>query len=331
MGKESNVQGLAAKIHDVARRRSELAARSARTATRKILSCRYLALAGDQDAVVIKQRLGELGYIEGKNLIFDFRSAEGQPDRLSQLAADFVKTGPDVLVAGLGTLTAKAAKAATTKIPVVFVSVGDPVGVGLVESLARPGRNITGLSAQAGDLGSKRLQFMLDILPNATSFAVMMNPQTPANVSSLAHLRSFAELRNVDLKVFELTSSDQVIDKDIEAARRVAAGLIVLSEPLSVLLRKKISELALQNRLPSMYADRMFAHAGGLMSFGPDRVHLFLRAAEYVAKILAGNSPQDLPVEQPTKFELVINLKTAKAIGVKIPEKLIALADEVIE
>jgi len=290
----------------------------------------YLALLDDQDAVVVKHRLGELGYSEGKNLIFDFRSAGGQPDRLSQLAADFVKTNPDVLVAGYGTLTAKAAQAATTTIPVVFVSVGDPIGVGLVESLARPGRNITGLSSQVGDLGSKRLQLMQDILPGAKALAVMMNPQTPANVRSLAHLRSAAGLFNVDLKVFEVTSGDQIQDK-IETASRVAVGLIVLEEPLILSLRAKISELALQHHLPSLYSDRMFTHAGGLMSYGPDRRQLFRRAAEYVEKIFTGKKPQDLPVEQPTKFEFVINLKTAKTLGIQIPDKLIALADEVIE
>jgi len=290
----------------------------------------YLALVDDQDAALIKQRLGELGYTEGKNLIFDFRSARGQPDRLPQLAADFVKTNPDVIVAGLGALTAKAARVATATIPIVFASAGDPVGLGLVESLARPGRNITGLSPQMGDVYIKSLQLMQDVLPGAKVLAVMMNPQTPANVRSLGHLRSAAALSHVDLKVLEVTSGDH-IQSSIETASRVAAGLIVFSEPLILSLRSKISELALQHQLPSLYGDRMFAYAGGLMSYGPDRRQLFRRAAEYVAKIFNGSRPQELPVEQPTKFELVINLKTAKALGLTMPDNLLALADEAIE
>jgi putative tryptophan/tyrosine transport system substrate-binding protein len=296
----------------------------------KVYRVAYLALVGDQDAAAVKQRLSELGYTEGRNLIFDFRSAEGQADRLYQLAVEVAKTNPDVFVAGFGTLTAKAAQAATTRIPVVFVSVGEPIAVGLVETLARPGRNITGLSSQMGDIRGKQLQFMKYIIPNAKSLAVIMNPETPANVVSLARLRSVAEHFSVDLKVIEVTSDDQIQDK-IEAASRVAAGLIVLEEPVIVSLLPKISELALQYHLPSLSGDSKFTRAGGLISYGPDRLHIYRRAAEYVAKIFAGNNPQDLPVEQPTKFEFVINLKTARALGIQIPDKLIALADEVIE
>jgi len=171
---------------------------------------------------------------------------------------------------------------------------------------------------------------MQDVLPGAKVLAVMMNPQTPANVRSLGHLRSAAALSHVDLKVLEVTSGDH-IQSSIETASRVAAGLIVFSEPLILSLRSKISELALQHQLPSLYGDRMFAYAGGLMSYGPDRRQLFRRAAEYVAKIFNGSRPQELPVEQPTKFELVINLKTAKALGLTMPDNLLALADEAIE
>jgi ABC-type uncharacterized transport system substrate-binding protein len=294
----------------------------------------YLALLPGEDKVLVKpllQRLQELGYAEGRSLIFDYRSAEGRAERLPELAAELVRANLDVLVAGFGTLTAQASRAATATIPVVFVSVGDPLGAGVVASLNRPGANVTGLSSQASEIGSKRLQIVDELAPGKRMVATLLNPDAPFSMLALQELTAAAELRRQRLEVFEARTADQV-SAGIEAASKAgAAGLITLEDPLLLGLRRQIVDLTAKIRLPTVYGNREFTEAGGLMSYGVDRRQQSRRAAEYVDKILKGAKPADLPVEQPTKFELVINLKAAKALRLDMPDKLLALADEVIE
>jgi ABC-type uncharacterized transport system substrate-binding protein len=291
----------------------------------------YLALLGDLDAVIVKQRLAELGYAEGKNLIFDFRSAEGQPERLPQLAAELVKTNPDVIVAGFGTATAKAAQAATATIPVVFTTVGDPIGTGIVKSLNRPGANLTGVHSQATDISGKRLQVLEDIVPGIRSIAVLLNQDAPFTTVALPELRIAANARGQRLELCDVNTAIQ-LKRGLEAALKAGAtGLTLLETPLLLGLRREIVDLAAKFRLFAIYTSRDFVGVGGLASYGPDRRQSYRRAAELVDKILKSEKPAEIPVEQPTKFELVINLKTAKALGLQIPDKVLALADEVIE
>jgi putative ABC transport system substrate-binding protein len=291
----------------------------------------YLALLGDQDSLIVKQRLDELGYNEGKNLIFDFRSAEGQPERLSQLAAEIIKSNPDVIVAGYGTLTAKAAQAATATIPIVFTSAGDPIGAGIVKSLNRPGANITGLTSQAAELSGKRLQVLDELAPGMRMIAVILVPDNPFTTVALSELKSAADARGIRLEICEVRAVDQLWPGIDAAVKAGATGLTVLETPFLLGLRQQIVNLAEKLRLLAIYPNRDFVSAGGLMSYGPDRRQEYRRAAEFVDKILKGDKPADIPVEQPTKFELVINLKTAKALGLKVPQTLLVAADEVIE
>jgi putative tryptophan/tyrosine transport system substrate-binding protein len=291
----------------------------------------YLALAGDQDAVIVKRRLDELGYGEGRNLNFDFRSAGGDQAGLPRLAAELVATHPDVIVAGFGTAPAKAAQAATTLIPVVFTSVGDPIGSGIVKSLNRPGANITGLHAQAAEIGGKRLQILQELSHDIRVVAVLVEPGAPYTAVALPVLKNAAQARGLRIELCELRTPDQLAGS-VEAAVKVGAtGLTVLETPPLNNLRRDIADLAARLRLPAVYTNRDFVEAGGLMSYGPDRRQLYRRAAELVDKILKGGKPADIPVEQPTKFELVINLKTARALGMPIPDALLAVADDVIE
>jgi putative ABC transport system substrate-binding protein len=294
----------------------------------------YLALLLGEDATYMKQfsqRLQELGYSEGNNLTLEYRSAEGRPERLAQLAAELAQGNPDVLVTGFGTLAAKAAAAATKSIPVVFSNVGDPVGAGLVASLARPGANVTGVSAQANEIAAKRLQIFLDFVPGQQAIAVGLNPDTPFSASALREVRSAAEQRHRALAVFEARTTEELLAGIETAVKTGAAGLLLLEDPLILGAKRKILELVANARLPAMYGLREFTKAGGLASYGPDFQHNCRRAAYYVDKVLKGALPVDLPVEQPTKFEFVINLKTAKELGLALPPTLVGLADEVIE
>jgi putative ABC transport system substrate-binding protein len=278
----------------------------------------FLALTPGEDATLMKallERLHELGYSEGKNMTFEYRSAEGRPERLSQLAMELIQARPDVLIAGFGTLAAQAAKAATTIIPIVFTTVGDPVGAGLVASLGHPGGNVTGLTDQASDLGGKRLQLLQELLPGKQVVAVLMNPDTPFARLAYIGVKTAAEGGHTRLEVLEARTAGQVSSRVEAAAKAGATGLLVLEDPLTYSTRRQISELAAKLRLPAIYGYKEFVEAGGLMSYGTDRRQIYRRAAEYVDKILKGSKPSDLAVEQPTKFELVINLKTAKALG----------------
>jgi putative ABC transport system substrate-binding protein len=291
----------------------------------------YLALFAGEDAVIVKQRLSELGYTEGKNLTFDFHSAEGHSERLPDLATELVRTNPDVIVAGFGTLTAKAAQATTTTIPIVFTSVGDPIGAGIVKSLSRPGANITGLNPQGTEINGKRLQILVELVPDIRIVAVLLNPETPFSALALEELRIAADTLGRRLEIREVRTPDQLKPSIEAAARAGATGLMILEDPLLHSLRGQIVDLAAKLRLIAAYGNRDFVNTGGLLSYGTDRRQLYRRAAELIDKILKGERPTDIPVERPTKFELIINLKTATALGLTIPNTLLVLADEVIE
>jgi ABC-type uncharacterized transport system substrate-binding protein len=293
----------------------------------------FLALTPGEDTTSMKpllERLHELGYGEGRNMAFEYRSAEGRSERLPQLARELVRGRPDVLIAGFGTLTAQAAKAATTTIPIVFTTVGDPVGAGLVASLSRPGGNVTGLSGLT-EIGGKHLQLLQELNPGKQGFAVLMNPETPFTRLSLKEIRTAAEAHRIRLEILEARTADQVPRVFQGAVMAGVGGLLVLGDPLMFGLRREIADLAAKFRLPAVYPSREWAEAGGLMSYGTDRRQVYRRAAEYVDRVLKGAKPAHLPIEQPTKFELVINLKTAKALGLTIPQSLLQRADQVIE
>ena len=294
----------------------------------------YLALLPGENATFAKsllQRLQELGYHEGQNMVWDYRSADGRADRLSQLAVELVQTGPDVLIAGFGTLAAKAAIAATRTIPIVFTAVGDPVGAGLIKSLAQPGGNVSGVSALATDIAAKRLQMLNDIVPGKRLVAVLCNPDTPFTALALEQVATAAAIIGIPTQVYEARTLEEVpkaISKVVESG---AASMLVLEDPVLIGAMHQTTELVAKARLPAIFGPREYAAAGGLIAYGPDQTQLSRKGADYVDKILRGASPASLPVEQPTKFELVINLKVAKALGLAIPLTLLASADEVIE
>jgi putative ABC transport system substrate-binding protein len=294
----------------------------------------YLALLPSERTTLAKvflKRLHELGYSEDKNMKFDYRSAEGRADRVPELAAELVRANPDVLVAGFGTVAAKAAMAATSRIPIVFTGVGDPVGAGLVASLSRPSANVTGMSAQAAELSAKRLQILNDLVPGKKLFAVLGNPDTPYTALALQEIRTAAAAKEQPFNVFEARAADQLPMAIDAVIRSGAASLLVLEDPMLLGARQQFTALVAKARLPAIYTLREFADAGGLICYGADESAIVRRAAEYVDKILKGSVPADLPVEQPTKFALVINLKAAKGLGIEIPPSLLAIADDVLE
>ena len=275
-----------------------------------------------------RQGLRELGYVEGKNIVIEWRRAE--IERLPDLAAELVRLKVDVIVTG-GPASTRPAKEATVKIPIVMSSDNDPVGSGLVASLARPGGNITGLSQMAPDLAGKRLELLKEIVPRLSRVAVLGNSNNPVNAQVLREM----ELAAGPFKV-QLQYLDVLDPKDIETAFRGASkgraeAVLVLGNPVATGQRAQIADLAAKNRLPAMYPQSDYMDAGGLMFYGPSITDLFHRAATYVDKILKGAKPADLPVEQPKKFELIINLKAAKQIGLTIPPNVLVRADKVIK
>jgi putative ABC transport system substrate-binding protein len=276
-----------------------------------------------------RQGLRDLGWVEGKNISIEYRYAEGRNDRLPDLVTDLLRLKVDIIVASVGT-DALVAKHATKTIPIVMASAGDPVGVGLVESLARPGGNVTGLSQMAPDLAGKRLELLKEIVPKLSRVAVLWRPEGAAT-SPLAWKESQlpAQALGLQLHSMEVRNSND-FDKAFEEATRARAGaLAILPDPLFVTNLKRIAELAAKSRLPSIFHLSEFVDSGGLVTYGPDRSDLFRRAATYVDKILKERKPADLPVEQPMKFELVINLKAAKQIGLTIPPNVLARADKI--
>ena len=279
-----------------------------------------------------RQGLSELGWIEGRNIVIDYRFADGRFERLPELATELVRLKVDVIVAQ-PTPAALAAKNSTGSIPIVMINVGDPVGLGLVASLARPAGNVTGTAFDIGlETFDKALELLKEAIPKARDVAVLSNPANPAQALAIRdHLKVTAQSLGLRLLLREARGPDEFGPVFADIAKERVDALLVVAESLFLLHRTTLAELALKYRLPTMYGLRESVVAGGLMSYGPSLAHNSRRAAVYVDKILRGVQPADLPVQQPTKFELVINLKTANVLGISIPQPLLLRADEVIK
>lgn len=279
--------------------------------------------------VAFWDRLREIGWIEGKNLVIEQRWAAGRIDQLPALMAEVIGRNVDVLVT-YSTPGAFAARNATNTIPIVVASMGEPVASGLVDSLARPGGNLTGLSMAWGDgIPGKWLELMHETIPQLATVAVIANPENPLNRSVVKVHTAAAPTSGVKIRVIEVREPHE-LERAFQEARERAQAVLVLPDALTVFHRRRIVALAAKHRLPDMYALFEFMDVGGLMAYGVDQTVLFRRAAEYVDKILRGARPADLPIEQPTRFKLVLNLKTAKALGITIPQSILLRADEVI-
>jgi putative ABC transport system substrate-binding protein len=274
--------------------------------------------------------LRDHGYVEGRTIAIEWRWAQDKAERLPELAAELVGLNVDAIVTG-GTPAAKALKSATRTIPIVMAIIGDPVAAGLVDSIARPGGNATGFSIVAPDLSGKRLQLLKEIIPGISSVAVMSNVANPQSQIELNEMQIGARTLGLRLQSIQISAEASLENAFERGTSARVQALIVLTDAVLYSQRGRIVALAAANRLPAMYFFREFVQEGGLMSYAPSDTDLFRRAATYVDKVLKGTNPGDLPVEQPTKFELVINLKTAKALGLDVPPTLLARADEVIE
>jgi ABC-type uncharacterized transport system substrate-binding protein len=292
----------------------------------------YLAIRAPMSAdEALLQALRELNWIEGRNIVIERRFSAGNFDRLREFAAELVRLKVDAIVA-VASAGTQAAKDATASIPICFVNAGDPVGQGFVMSLARPGGNVTGVSFDASpDITAKQLQLILETVPKASRVAVLWNPTSPFLRSYWSVAQAAAPALGVVLQSLEVQDASQYETAFKAIGRDRADALVVLSDSFATFHRARIAELAAEHRLPVLYGHRQYVEAGGLMSYGPSLFDVYRRAAAYVDKILKGTRPADLPVEQPTKYELVINLKTAKALGLELPPTLLARADEVIE
>ena len=275
------------------------------------------------------KRLRELGWIEGRTVAIEYRWAEGRSERAAEIAAEFVRLNVDLIFAG-GTEQVLAAKKATAVIPIVFPVAADPVSTGIVASLARPGGNVTGLSTLATDLAVKRLEILRDIFPGLGRLAVMANVGAPGAVLQMHEFNAAARSLGLEVVPLEIRRTEDIAPA-LESLKGRADALYVAGDALVNLNQIRINTFALVARLPTIYVQREFVEAGGLMSYGPNFLDLHRRAAEYVDKVLRGANPADLPVEQSTRFELVINLVTARALGLTVPLPLLGRADEVIE
>ena len=277
-----------------------------------------------------RQGLRDLGYVEGQNIVLELRFAQGKPERLAAMAIELAQMKVDLIVIE-SAQAARAARDASKAIPIVMAVVGDPVGAGLVASLARPGGNITGLSTLSPELSGKRLELLKEVAPQAKRVAVIWNDSNPAAAGNLAATRTAARSMGIDIQSVEVRKASD-LDLALEAVAAARTGaLLTLTNGMFLANRTRIVEFTARSRLPAIFPDREFAEAGGLMAYGPSLTANFRRAAAYVDKILKGAKSADLPVEQPTKFELVVNLKTAKALGITIPQSLLLRADEVIQ
>jgi ABC-type uncharacterized transport system substrate-binding protein len=307
-----------------------LAARAQQPA--KLPTIGYLGAATlpseSQRMAAFVQRLRDLGWIEGRTVVIDYRWAEGRSERMAEIAAEFVRLKLDVILA-TATEPALAAKKATALIPIVFPISTDPVGTGVVASLARPGGNVTGLSTLGAGLAAKRLEILRDVFPRLDRLAIMANVGGPT-VLEMHEFQEAARTLRLEVIPLEIRRTEDIAPA-LESLKGRVDALYVVGDPLANVNRVRINTFALVARLPTIYVQREYVEAGGLMSYGPNFPNMFRRAADYVDKILRGAKPADLPVEQPTKFDLVINLVTARALGLEVPPTLLARADEVIE
>ena len=278
-----------------------------------------------------RQKLRELGHIEGENIAIEYRWAEGQDRRLPELAAELVRLQPNVIVTA-GTPGALAAMQATKTIPIVMASSGDPVGAGLVTSLARPGGHVTGFTIVGPQIEGKRLDLLKEAVPELSRVAVLWNPSNPALVSYFDTIENAGRTLRISLDpVAEVRRADELDNAFFAIASARPRALLVVADRFLLAHRKRIVEFAVAKRLPGMFPYREYVEAGGLMSYAPSNIELFRGAATYVDKILKGAKPGDLPVQEPTKLELIVNLKTSKAIGLTVPESFLLRADELIE
>jgi putative ABC transport system substrate-binding protein len=277
-----------------------------------------------------RQGLRELGYVEGQNIAIEYRFAGGRPELLPALAAELVRLKVDVIVTA-ASAAPEAAQRATNTIPIVFAVVGDPVAVGLVASVARPGGNITGLSSMGPEVVGKQLQLLKEVAPKVSRVAVLQNPSNQSHPFVLRQAEGAARTLGLQLHIVQAGNAPEIDAAFAKMRGQRAGGVLVLRDGFFLAQRAQIAALAAKDRLPSVYGLRGQAEAGGLMAYGAITPHMYRRAATYVVKILKGAKPADLPVEQPTTFELIINLKTAKALGLTIPQSLLQRADEVIQ
>jgi putative ABC transport system substrate-binding protein len=274
------------------------------------------------------QRLRELGWIDGQTIAIEYRWAEGRSERFDDIIAEFIRLNVNVIVTG--GIAVPAAKRATSVIPIVFTLAPDPVGSGLVASLARPGGNVTGLSNLSGDLFDKRLEILREVIPGLRRLAILANRDNPQVALEISDAQDKARNLGIEVIISEIGRADDIAPA-IDALKGHTEALYVVSDALAITNRVRINTFALAARIPTMHANREYIEAGGLISYGTNYPDLFRRAGDYVDKILRGSKPGDLPVEQPTKFDLIVNLITAKALGLTVPSSLLARADEVIE
>jgi putative ABC transport system substrate-binding protein len=282
-----------------------------------------------QRVAAFVQRLRELTWIEGRNLAIEYRWAEGRNERYAENAAELVRLKVDVIVTS-ATPPTLAAKKATAVIPIVFAAVSDPVGTGLVASLARPGGNVTGMANQMSDTAGKKLEILREVVPGLRRLAIMVNAGNPGSVLDMVEAQAAARTLGLEVTTSEIRRADDIAPA-FEALKDRADALYLCPDPLMNTNRTRINILAVGARLPTIHGVREYVEAGGLMSYGPNLPSHFRRAADFVDKILRGAKPAEIPVEQPTKFDLIINLTTAKALGLEVPATLLARADEVIE
>jgi ABC-type uncharacterized transport system substrate-binding protein len=284
--------------------------------------------AGGQLLAAFVQRMRELGWVDGRNLAIEIRWGEGRSERFAEIAAELVRLKVNVILTH-NTPPLVAAKQATSSIPIVFATAGDPVGIGVVASLARPGGNVTGLSGQQTDVVGKRLELLREVVPGLRRLAILAS-DSPYSVLDIGEVQRAARTLAVEVATFEIRRTEDIAPA-FETLKGGTDALYVISDPVTVGNRVRINTLALGARLPTMHSVREPVEAGGLMSYGPNWSDMFRRAADYVDKILRGAKPADIPVEQPTRFDLVVNLTTARALGLEVPRTLLARADEVIE
>jgi putative ABC transport system substrate-binding protein len=286
----------------------------------------------EPQVAAFRQRLGESGYVEGQDFVIEYRWSEGSYDRLPALAADLVGRKVDLIVATGGDVSVLAARSATSTIPIVFTAIGrDPVGLGLVASLARPDGNVTGFSGLTIELSPKRVELLSELVPQVRVIALLVNPSNPTTEGAVRDVREAALTKGIQLQVLSAGNESEIEAAFASLVQLHAAALVVAGDAFFTSRRDQLATLASRHTVPAIYNSREFAVAGGLISYGPSIIGIWRQAGIYAGRILKGARPADLPVQQPTTFELVVNLKTAKALGLTVPPSILARADEVIE